>query len=286
MIPLFKGDGSRLSIVHRSLTINDNTEDPDNGYFPEIAVVRYALDQVQEAKAQRDGSEAYQPRKLSKMIRIDGWAKSTTIPALWDKVDALNEAYDPVLAFDGDTATFDKGFLPLDFSQPTDDVANYATGLIPLRYYARSMQAPVDTSSKFLGRQARFSIVMQAIDPRRYLQTLSSVGLSSGANAVDNTLAQYPSWPTLTLSMTGAGSAGWTIGDGTSSLVLALNLASAGQSIVVDMEKHRITVNGVEDMSFFTSGTWFKLDPTSETITITNLTNIGSATLQWRRAFV
>lgn len=287
MIALFGNNEEKLEIGYHGLTINDPDDDPDDTYEPAIAIARYALDEVLEPKAEQDGSEGYAPRKISKIIRIDGMVKAPSNRRLWDKVEALNEAYDPVLTFEDDVAsTYDRGYLPLTFAVPTNDTANYPSGLIGMQYYARPIAQPIELASKFQGHNAPFHIEMLAIDPRRYSQTLTSQTLVNGANTVNNTLASYPSYPVIVLTMSGAGTDGWFIGHETELVSLYLNLAGAGQTIEIDMAKHVVRKNGVEDMTLFKSGKFWKLGRQSHTVTVSNVTGISQVQIQWRRAFV
>lgn len=291
MIGIYKdrtagGEDTRLAMTYRSLTINNDT------YPVSIVVASHRFDSVTEPRAERDGMEAYVPRRMVTTYRIEGIVKADNIAQLHDRIDALNAAFDPILATDADPTDIDTGFLPFTFSVPTEDTDNYATGLIPMQIYGRSLELPVNRVSKFEGDGARFSILLQCADPRRYLQTneeLTIVGLS---DTMDNSLSTYASWPIVTLTMSGAGSAAWYMDrndDGWDHLPITIDLSgrSAGEVVVIDMDRKEILVDGVVDMSLYVSGHYF-MAPASDTtlLSVPNQTGITSCVVTWARAFV
>lgn len=281
MIGIYDDDDNRLAMDYASrITVNDGT-------YP-VEAISFAprWDAVTEPRAQEDGMEAYDPRRMSLLLQVDGMVLADSVAELHDRVDALNAAFDPVLATQSDTSEFDQGFLPFDFSVPTADTDNYPTGLKPMRLYLRAVQLPVPRLSKFEGNGIPYSLVLQAVDPRRYAQTLTAAALPAGATVIDNSLATYRSWPVVTIDLTGAGSTIFSIdslSDARDPLVLNLN-ALAGQQVQVDMRSKLITVNGEHDMSPFVSGEYFPLEPEAQTLNVANATN-ATVTIEWRRAF-
>lgn len=273
-------------MAYRSLTINDDD------YPVDAVAITHTFDSVTEPKAQRDGMEAYESHKINALIRIDGFIRGTSVADMHDKIEALNAAFDPVVATEADDSDFDIGFWPFTFSVPTANTDDYATGLIPMQYYARAMQLPVDRVSKFEGHSTPYTILLMAIDPRRYLQTTESeVRTNAGAMTLDNSLAKFSSWPTVTIALTGAGQSKLTlqrVADAdTRSLVLNLSSYGNGDEIVIDMERRQITVDGASAMGSWDSGDFWWLAPESQTLNVTNTTGTlaGTVTVEWRRAF-
>lgn len=291
MIGIYDDGGDRLAMAYRSLTINDES------YPVSSVVVDHRYDSVTEPKPQADGMEAYAVRRLVAMIRADGVVKADSVADLHDKVEALNAAFDPVLAFDEDTATRDIGFLPFTFSVPTADDTGYPTGLKPLQYYVRSTAIPVPRISKFEGDGAHFTLLLQAVDPRRYLQTLTSVDLfhtpggtpDSASVAVDNSLASYSSWPTITMVMSGFGHTAFYVDhdeSGVDPLVLDLSSLVATDVVTIDMQAREVLVDGASRMDLVVSGDFFPIRPGTQNVESGWMAGVTSCVMSYRRAFV
>lgn len=283
MIGIYNDAGARLPMAYRGLTINDTTEIYPVG----IVAVSHQYDGVTEPKT-GDGMESYDPRHVVTVVRIEGIVKAESVAQLHDRIEALNKAFDPILSsqYDEDGR---HGYLPFTFSVPTTDTTNYPTGLIPMQYYARSLDLPVPRVSKFEGDGARFSIVLQAVDPRRYLQAESSFAITSSSQTLSNYLASHGSFPLLTITMSGPGSATWDVNtDQDTSSALRLNLSTliAGDVVTVDMERHEIKVNGVVNQGLYVTGGYMWLAPENQLVGRSSDTGITSSVLTWRRAFV
>lgn len=296
-IPIFK-DGSndkpvRIAHDYNGLTLNDPTDDPDNTYLIEQTSEQLFYDSVVEPNAETDGSHAAEVRRVQSLHRIDGWVKAPSLAALHDKIAALNEAFDPVLAYDN-TNHYDRGYLPYDFDVPTANTDDYATGLIAARYYLQAIQLPVAVHTKFDGFQARYNLMMRAIDPRAYLQTTESNNRTGdGVLTLDNTLATYPSWPVITIAFTTAASTDITLKRTTGTdLTIHLeadNLSdSAGETLTIDPYKKTYEyADGTDKVSAIKVATRFwQVLPQSNSITIAGAPANAVITVTWRRAFV
>jgi hypothetical protein len=284
MIGLFSADTTRLSIVYNGLTLNNAADPTDDTYEVNSVAVIPQLDTIEDPNMDDDGLEAYKVRKVRLIVTIDGTIRAPTIARLFDKMKAFNAAFDPGRLTHDNPAT--AGFLPMTFSTPTLDTANYATGLVPSRYFVRPRKMLVPVVSEYTGLAAFFRLELEAADPRRYLQTISTL---NGAGAADNTLADYRSFPVITITAAGAGSATYTIsraaaGYTTKQLVLNLSGLVNTDVVIVDMAAHTITKNGTATPSLYVSGSWWEIEPLSNTITITNGTNMTTSTA-WNRAF-
>lgn len=296
MIGLFGADGAKLPMVYRGLTLNDPADDPKDTYEVWQALVDPEHGSVAEPKSERDGSEIYRPKKQRGLIRVTGAVKAPTAGELFDKTEALRAAFDPVNAYLADLAsTSDVGFLPFTFSRPTADLANYPSGLKDLQYYARSLALPVTRITKSDGLAARFAVVMECADPRAYAQSATSASRSNaGSKAMDNTLASYASWPTVTITLTGAGTDVIQLervaAADTSALQLDLGSCSSGDVIVVDMERRYVTKNGAAAMDLVVTAQadyWDLFPAESQTLNVTNVsgTLAGTVAVSWVKAF-
>lgn len=291
-----RGEGARLAITYNGLTLNNPSDTLDGDSGPDTYEVdqvgsKTSYDYISEVNQQRDGMEMYTPRKVSRLINIRGTIRAPSQAKLHDKIKALANAFDPAkIAHDNDPDGDDPTakFLALDFSVPTTDTANYASGIVSSRYYALPLLTPDPIISADTGFAAFFECVMVAVDPRRYWQTLTS---NTGNHTIDNSLADYPSWPTFTVTMTGAGDAAYTVSNttalhGTESLVLDLSGLVNTDVVSVDFERRRITVDGVDTPSLYVSGTYFHIDPVaSNVIAHSNTTGTTTRTIAFRRAW-
>lgn len=282
MIPLFDADGARIAHVYNGLTINQEI----GGSKKDIIEINYVQEQsVIEQTTERleftDGLEVYGAYKRAKRILMSGIVRGSTKGALYDRLEDFAAAFDPSLVSRDNPTDF--GFLPYDFNVPTADTVTYPTGLIACRYYVRAEQAVEPPSRNGQGLAIPFRMTLLAADPRRYTQAAESL---SGAGVADNAKASYFSWPTVTIAMTGAGSATFAIGNSTAGQTLTLNLSGLvnGNSVAIDMARQSIKLNGVDAPELYVSGGYWWLEPGSNTITVANATN-ASATTTWRPAF-
>lgn len=249
----------------------------------EIARVQFQtpIQAIHEPREFSDGLETYGAYKRGKRIVMPGIVRSSTRGGLYDRLEEFAAAVDPAAAARDNPDTF--GLLPLDFNVPTADTVNFPTGLMPCRYYVRAEAALEPPSSPVQGLAIPFILQLLASDPRRYLQSTSQL---TGSGTADNSIGTFYSWPTLTIAMSGAGSGTFEIAsaEADASLVLDLSGQVNGDSVVVDMEREKITVNGAEAPELRVSGTYFAIEPGTNVITVTNSTN-ASPTLTWRSAF-
>lgn len=291
MIPTHSADRTRLAFTYNGLTLNDPDDDKDDTFEINTIAPGALFDQTFDSDPAGDGTEVGNVRRTALMLRIDGTLRAPTYGRYFDKRVALAEAFDPALAAYKNAAASgitpaSWGVLPLDFSVPTLDTANYATGLVPSRYYARSRGGVYIPTSQYSGLAGFFSIEMIVPDAVRYLQTTSSL---NGAGTLDNALADAPSAATVTITMAGAGAINYTITRtgtySTKALVLDLSGLASSDVVTVDMKRKRIWVDSTETPGLYVSGDYFDVEPNSQTISIANATNATTVT-SWRRAWV
>jgi len=283
MIPVFAdSQRTRIAHVYNGLTINQRIGG-SNKDIVEVNSVRpqTQVQHIREPREYESGLEAYGAFKRGKLLILQGVIRAASWGALYDRVEEVAAAFDPDVVSRDNPDTY--GFLPYDFDVPTADTVNFPTGLMPCRYYLRAEQAFEPPLSQYAGMAVPFSLPLLAADPRRYLQSSSSL---AGAGAADNSLATVWSWPTLSIAMSGAGSATFIIAntEASGSLTLKLSTLVNGDAVSVDMERRSIKVNGVDDASLYVAGDFWHMEPGVNTITVTNGTN-AQPTLTWRSAF-
>lgn len=285
------GPDTRNALTFNSLTLNDPADPVDDTFELNAVVTVPQYDTSVDSDPADDGSLVTPAKRILYVARLDGTIRAPTQARLYDKKKLLALTMDPALLSLNNPTTF--GVLPMDFNVPTLDTANYATGLVPSRYYCRPRGVPVPIDSMYQGYACFFSIEMAIYDPRRYLQTTTTktiVGTSSTTSG--NTLADYPSWPTVVVTMTGAGSATYSVdqsGDTPAALVINLSSALSGDTYTIDMQAGTITRvrAGVstDQTALKVSGDWFQMTVANATLTVANGTNASTA-ITWRRAFV
>lgn len=194
-------------VFNNILTLNDPTDDPDDTYEVVTVAVTDQFSLLTEPLPQADGQQPYIPRKIRKLIHMDGIIHAKTLGELQYKAMQLNRYLDPVNAFWDDRGVYmgsDKGFLPLTFSVATSDTTNYADGVIDVVAYVRSIQRPVQIGSKLQGYNTRFQIVFEMIDPRFYSADSTAVTLNKDSNTDHTSATEYPTFPTISLTLSSA----------------------------------------------------------------------------------
>lgn len=270
MIPVFTDGDTRNAIVFNStpsITLNDPTDDADDTYLVEDITVDPMFDAMVDPLPDRDGVQSHEPRRVQTMITIRGWVKAASHAALYDKIRAINRAFDPVLAYLGDTSDIDKGFVGLDFSIPTADTANYPSGSISARYYATPIKRPVPLMTKFDGLSARFVVQLRCADPRMYLQSLTTTTSTPAASPVtlavtDTTKNLYPVYPIFEVDFITAPSGLMSIHRSLPTLSGALYLShsalAGNKTLIIDSQAKTVEYSdGTDKIAALTSSSVF-----------------------------
>lgn len=302
MIPIFKdpplgtknpSPAERLPVTYNGYTINSPAGTAEDSIELVETAVTPIVDQVIENKQQRDGMEVYQAYKSGLMIRLRGWIKKPTLNALMDEASLMSEKFDAAL-ISRRTQSSTIGFQPLAFSVPTNDTVNYPGGLVPSFYSARTVEPITFGRTKYDGYAMPFRIEMIARDPSRFFSTRQDIlisGSNPGGGTANNLLGTYPSWPTLTFIMVGAGHWYFAVYNQQAfggQKVLALNLSTLinGDQVRVDFEQRRIYKNNVLAMQLYDSGEYWQIEPrVSANIVTQGDQNVANRFLTWYRAF-
>lgn len=303
MIPLFKDPASgaldlpenRLGITYygnSTIILNNPADQPEDSMFLDDIGISPVDDAVLENKQGKDGMEAYQFFKNGLMIRMRGIIHAPTQARLYDRAETLAHAFDPALLSRRTEATT-LGFRKLVFNVPTQDTTNFPTGLMECFYYARALSSVTFARSNDAGYNQTFEIEMLVRDPRRYLLALST---RTNEGAMNNLVADYPSWPTVTITMTGAGRSpnngvrnSGSLG-GAKTLWLDLTGCVNGDVITVDMERRIIKKNGNLAMNLYDSGDYWEVEPSNNTqsfeVVFNTGINLAATSVTWYPAFV
>jgi len=294
----------RLPITYGSITLNSDLRaaegDPIDIYEINSVQVNSAYDYVSEVRPSKDGSEAYGAKKVNLNIRIDGIIRCENMETLNDRIKNLVAAFDPALVSLKNPTTYTQN---LEFYTPSASgtatsftvfgTSKSAGNLVRSFYKVRPKSIPAITYSQFNGTSVPFSLELLAVDPRRYAYTgttKTAVGtISSGELAG----ATYGSWPILTLTMSGAGSATHDISI-TSSVTgssvtrtLRLNLSGAALNdiYVINMENGSIKKNGTETRSLYVSGEFWDIPAFAGQSWAVTATGVSARSLAWNPAF-
>lgn len=275
MIGLYDSDGNRLAITINGLTLNSPSDDAETKIIVTDVRSKTSIQgKIEQRNDGRNGLEAPPPSKAGRVISLQGVISAANIEAFYDKVENMAAKLDPTLLARNNPST--DGFVNLNFTTPS------AAGNLACKYKVRpvGMSEPILTSM-FGVIQAPFKVDFLLADERRYLQAQSTL---VGAGTATNT-GDYPTWPTLTITMAGAGSGtyAWTV-VGLGTLTLNLSGRIASDVVVVTPEIRSITVNGTAAPSLFVSGTWLDLSAGANTVSYANTTN-ATSTLTWYGAF-
>lgn len=143
-------------IIYRNFKLNDSTVasavDSTDGLGKGIAgsvIDDFDADdadvvQFSEKRAEADGLDVGTPFLGGRRIRISGTVYGKTRALCYDALFQLRAALSPILAHR--EIPGDKGYLPLYFAVPTNNIANHPSGAIEMRALAmpKSFRAPIN----------------------------------------------------------------------------------------------------------------------------------------------
>ena len=292
---------ARVVWNHGPLTLNEHlgTDGTVDGTKVKDTIV---LDRVVPQEQFRSVAEAYhlatggalgRVHKGMAVWRLQGRIlvpDATQEASLSDRRRAVAAAFDPTLCLRD--APSDDGAYALDFYERTLDTTTWPTGWIPLRVYARPLGMPVLAESVDDFGALGFFTDLLLPDPRTYAQAWSSLSLTPAAptgSVVNRGTAPAPLG--VTIDMSAAGAANFTIARGGVSFALNLSGCVANDQVIVIMEtagpfgRGRLVMkNGVEAFSLKTSSasTWLDVPVGSTSFSIANTTGVTSCLLSWK----
>lgn len=299
---------SRMTYGHNSLVLNEHFNADgtiDNSKVKNTIVI----DDRQSSPGFRDTRDPYQLATGGALGRVHkGMAiwrlrgrilvpDASQTASQSDRERAVRAAFDPELCYRDSPST--DGAYTLDWDETTTDTATWPTGRIPSRIYARPADQPEITEDIRDRTVRRLALALIAPDPRVYGPTLRSITLTqaSPSQPVSHLGTATTPWR-ATITMSGVGSAAFgldRLGDPPGPFQLDLSGMVNNDVVVVYGETcgpfgrgRRITKNGVDMFSLKVSAinTWFEITPGTQTITMTNHTNVASCVLAWHDAWV
>ena len=226
--------------------------------------------QFLDKRALQDGMDAGDVYKGGRRIRVAGTLFGVDRGDLFDRLDNMSAALDPVLS-QGDSP-IDKGYQPFEWAKPTNRVSDYNDGVIELMLNAmpHTLNAPILRSEQSgkddYGLALPWTAVLICKDPTITALTAQDYALTSASNT-GNTVhrGNYPSvLNALIVVDTAAGSMSWQVGDST--FTITIPSSTFNRTIRLKGYDNVLTVeeNGVESpnsglISFSGDNTWPKI---------------------------
>lgn len=301
----------RLSVAWNGIEFNDPTLTRDEATGKRLEGVAFStpvnfhsepLDDIVKAGG---GLELYNPRVGTRILRLTGSIRDETESGLMSQIMAMQRAFHPlylqsVLALNhAGTLTWPPPTglpdwvraKPLTFTRVmprTVDPTNHPDGLFELQYHVMPLALPDPVRSSVLqGMGAEYEAQFLLMDGgRSFDQTASQLG---DTGTVTWVWGVAPVWPSFEITMSGAGSATFTItttqGHMGTALVLNLSGLSNGNVVDVNCADRTIWVNDVLTMSLYVSGDYPVLRGNgATTVTYTNTTNTSARVMNYRES--
>lgn len=192
-----------------------------------------------------------------------------------DFKEALNPDLMELDATYGET-TANLGYHPLDWTETVGATSR------DFRIYVKSVETPQVPTDSYSGLIRKSQVRLKAKDPRKYLQTQSSL---TGAGTATN-VGTYPTPVEITITASGATSTSLQITNSTTSKSIFVTTAMANNDVlVINTLDHTVKLNGTEKRGMLSGNTdWWTLNAGNNTIAISNGTNATIVT-RWRSAW-
>lgn len=311
MISIFANDGTRLGVSWNGINFNNPTltRSAQSGLRLEIASFstpsNFHTEIIADIIKNGGGNELYNPFVGTRVLNLRGNIRADSEAELNDQIVLLQRAFHPLL-LQSTLATNHAGTLtwpppsglpawvrtkPLTFTRvmPTDtDATDHADGLFELQYHVVPLELPDPIrSATGQGIGADFEAQFLLMDGGRSFDQTEKTVVGNGT--VTLIWGKAPMWPTFEWSMTGAGSATFTItttqGHMGTAMVLDLSGLANTNTVVVDTRDRTIWVNHVKTSSIYVSGEFPVLRGNgATTVAYTNTTNVSGALVRYRES--
>jgi len=295
---------SRTTYAHKSLVLNEHySGDPpvldktkvQNTITIDRMIVRPQYRETAEALHLAQGGTLGRVHKGLLTMRAQGRIlvpDATQMASMEDMEKELRLAFDPYECY-RDSLTTD-GVYALSWLEPTLNTTNYPTGWMNVSRYVRPVRQPETEWTVNDQSNRRWSVILEAPDPRLYDTTLASSTVTtpfSSTNLVNYGTIASPL--RVTITMAGAGASNFTITRGGVSFILNLAGMVNNDVVVAVMETsalfgtgRSVTKNGAAAFSLKTStyATWLDVPAGTTAFTHTNTTNVTSIVYAWGHA--
>lgn len=262
------------------ITLNDETTDADKFILVDSDAF---LDTVAQATEENRSTDAgiidYGIQFGKGTAKIPVTLCATSQSEMAQLIQNYKEAFDPDLLEADATYGEDAGkggYHPLKWTETVGPTSR------DFQIYLKSMETPRVRMDSFAGLIRESELKLKAQDPRKYLQSTSSItGDGTATNA-----GTYPTPVEITIEASGASSTSLRIQNSTRSESIYVTTAlSNGETLVIDTRTHSCKLDGSERRDYLGSDTeWMLLDSGDNTISVTNDSNV-SVTTEWRSAW-
>lgn len=262
------------------IVLNDNTTDPTQFVLTDInSIADTVAENTEESRVTDVGIVDYGTHLGKGIVEIPVTLFASTLAKMADLIQDLKTAFNPDL-LEAD-ATYGEaagkgGFHPMKWTETVGATSR------AFMIYLKATEIPKVSADSLAGLIRKSIIKLKAQDPRKYLQTQSSLAnIGTAANAGDtNTPVE------ITITASGATSTSLAITNSTRTETITISTAlSSGQVLVIDTRNHSVKLDGVERRDYLADASlWMMLSPGGNTITIANATN-ASVSTKWYSAW-
>jgi hypothetical protein len=310
VISIFDDQGNRLSIAWNGIEFNapklGRREDPDGKRVDHVGFstpTNFHSEAINDIVKNGGGLELYNPlvgtRVLNLRGSLSGTAESTIMKQIVDMQRVFHPLYlQSVLGLDEGGALVwppPAGLPswvrahPLTFTRvlPRDEEPTFhPDGLFDLQYHVFPLELPDPARSDVqTGLGAEYEVQFLLADGGRSFDQVERTEI--GNQEMGHVWGQAPIWPSIEITMDGAGSNSCTItttqGHMGTAMILDLSALGAADTVRIDTKTRQIYVNDVADMSIYVSGDYpiFRGNGAT-TIVWSNTTNITASSNLFR----
>jgi hypothetical protein len=262
------------------IVLNDVTTDTDKYILTDVnSIADTVAENTEESRATDVGIVDYGTHLGKGIVEIPVTMFASSQANMAELIQEFKTAFNPDL-LEAD-ATYGEaagkgGFHPLYWAETVGSTSR------SFMIYLKSTEIPRVASDSLAGLVRKSIIKLKAQDPRKYLQTQSSITASGTATNAGDTITPVE----ITITASGATSTSLAIANSTRSETITVSTAlSNGQVLVIDTRNHSVKLNGTERRDYISSASnWLMLNPGANTIALSNTTNC-TISFKWYSAW-
>ena len=259
--------------------LNDVTTDPTEYALVDANVLDTIAVNTEEQRTTDAGIIDYGTALGKGVSIIPVMLYASTLAKMAELIQTFKAAFNPDL-LEADAAyglsTGKDGYMPFKWTETVGATSR------AFMVYLKSVEIPKINMDPMGGLIRQTQLSLKAQDPRKYLQTQSSLtGAGTAANA-----GTYPTPVEITITASGATATNLTIANSTRTESMVISTAlSAGQVLVIDTRLHSVKLSGTERRDYLSSASkWMLLSPGNNTIALSNNSNCSIVT-KWYSAW-
>jgi hypothetical protein len=265
---------------NNKIILNDTTTDADRFILVDNnAFLDTVAQNVEDNRATDVGIIDYGTHIGKGIFEIPVVLYASTLAKMADLIQDFKTAFNPDLLEADSTygeAAGKGGYLPMKWTETVDTTSRN------FMIYLKTTEIPRVASDSTAGLIRASILKMKAQDPRKYLQTASTLANSGTANNAGD----IPTPVEITITATGVTSTSLTITNSTRSEAIIVSTALANTDVlVIDTRNHSVKLNGVERRDIISNASvWMLLSAGNNTLAVTNGSNCSVST-KWYSAF-